>query len=82
MGYVRLGYTVLPLSPGEKRPHGPEESLVTIRAWWTREPKAGVGILAPEGFRLPQGKRLYIVRTSVERLLAGEKEAPRVEARG
>ncbi|MFN4073524.1 MAG: bifunctional DNA primase/polymerase [Thermus sp.] len=57
LDYARLGYRVLPLHPGEKRPHG---SLVphglkeasreaeAIRAWWGREPGAGVGILAPE----------------------------------
>ncbi|WP_448377804.1 bifunctional DNA primase/polymerase, partial [Fervidobacterium sp.] len=55
--YVRLGYSVLPLAPGEKRPHG---SLVphglkaasreeaTIRAWWRACPECGVGILPPE----------------------------------
>lgn len=68
LGYARLGYRVLPLHPGEKRPHGGlvphgfkeasrEEGV--IRAWWGREPRAGVGLLAPENvlvldFDLPE----------------------------
>ena len=58
MGYAKLGYPTLPLQPGEKRPHprlvphGLKEASLdeaTIRAWWREEPRAGVGILAPEG---------------------------------
>jgi hypothetical protein len=49
---------VLPLAPGEKRPHGAlvpnglkEASLeaATLEAWWRSCPRCGVGILAPEG---------------------------------
>lgn len=56
--YVRLGYAVLPLVPGEKRPyfrlapHGLKEASrdpATITRWWRSCPEAGVGILAPEG---------------------------------
>ena len=56
--YARMGYAVLPLYPGEKRPHGrlvprglreASRDVATIRAWWREEPRAGVGILAPEG---------------------------------
>ncbi|RTI20223.1 DNA primase, partial [Thermus scotoductus] len=56
--YVRLGYAVLPLVPGEKRPHfrlvphGLKEASqdpATLEAWWRSCPEAGVGILAPEG---------------------------------
>ncbi|GIW32665.1 MAG: hypothetical protein KatS3mg071_2839 [Meiothermus sp.] len=56
--YARLGYAVLPLLPGEKRPHGrlapnglkdatldPE----VLRTWWQAAPAAGVGILPPPG---------------------------------
>jgi len=55
--YARLGYAVLPLLPGEKRPHSrlapngltnatldPE----VLRRWWQAVPGAGVGILPPE----------------------------------
>ena len=55
--YARLGYAVLPLLPGEKRPHSrlapngltnatthPE----VLRRWWQAVPTAGVGILPPE----------------------------------
>jgi len=58
LAYARLGYSVLPLVPGEKRPHprlvphGLREASLdeaTIRAWWREEPRAGVGILPPEG---------------------------------
>ncbi len=58
LGYAKLGYPTLPLYPGEKRPHprlvphGLREASLdeaTIRAWWREEPRAGVGILAPEG---------------------------------
>jgi hypothetical protein len=57
INYVNLGYRVLPLAPGEKRPHGAlvpnglrEASLeaVTLEAWWRACPRCGVGILAPE----------------------------------
>ncbi|WP_084221126.1 bifunctional DNA primase/polymerase [Thermus sp. NMX2.A1] len=57
LAYACLGYRVLPLHPGEKRPHGglvphglkeASREEAVIRAWWTREPGAGVGILAPE----------------------------------
>ncbi len=56
--YAHLGYQVLPLAPGEKRPHGglvpnglKEASLeaATLEAWWRACPRCGVGILAPEG---------------------------------
>jgi len=56
--YARLGYAVLPLAPGEKRPmgslvdHGLREATRqedVIRGWWERAPKAGVGILPPSG---------------------------------
>ncbi|WP_337845536.1 bifunctional DNA primase/polymerase, partial [Thermus sp.] len=55
---MRLGYAVLPLVPGEKRPHfrlvphGLKEASqdpATLEAWWRSCPEAGVGILAPEG---------------------------------
>jgi hypothetical protein len=55
--YSYLGYRVLPLAPGEKRPHGglvpnglKEASLeaATLEAWWRACPRCGVGILAPE----------------------------------
>ncbi|MFD3005149.1 bifunctional DNA primase/polymerase [Thermus tengchongensis] len=68
LGYARLGYKVLPLAPGEKRPHGglvphglkdATADPAIIRAWWTQEPRAGVGLLAPENvlvldFDLPE----------------------------
>ncbi len=56
--YARLGYPVLPLVPGEKRPHprlvphGLKEASREegrIREWWRACPRCGVGILAPEG---------------------------------
>jgi hypothetical protein len=55
--YSHLGYRVLPLAPGEKRPHSglvphglKEASLevATLEAWWRACPRCGVGILAPE----------------------------------
>jgi len=55
--YAYMGYRVLPLAPGEKRPHGGlvpnglrEASLevATLEAWWRSCPRCGVGILAPE----------------------------------
>jgi Bifunctional DNA primase/polymerase, N-terminal. len=55
--YAHLGYAVLPLAPGEKRPHpglvphGLKEAsrgLEALRAWWRACPRCGVGILAPE----------------------------------
>ncbi|AEG33442.1 Bifunctional DNA primase/polymerase [Thermus thermophilus SG0.5JP17-16] len=58
LGYARLGYAVLPLLPGEKRPHprlvphGLKEASrdpATLEAWWRSCPQAGAGILpAPE----------------------------------
>jgi hypothetical protein len=57
IGYARLGYPVLPLAPGEKRPHGglvphglreASQDLKVIRAWWRSCPECGVGIVAPE----------------------------------
>jgi len=56
--YAYMGYAVLPLAPGEKRPHGglvpnglKEATLeaATLEAWWRSCPECGVGILAPEG---------------------------------
>lgn len=55
--YARLGYAVLPLLPGEKRPHSrlapngltnatPDPEV--LRRWWQAVPTAGVGILPPE----------------------------------
>ena len=57
LGYARLGYPVLPLQPGEKRPHSrlapnglknatPDPEV--LRRWWQAVPTAGVGILPPE----------------------------------
>jgi hypothetical protein len=56
--YAHMGYRVLPLAPGEKRPHpglvphGLKEAsrdLEALRAWWRACPWCGVGLLAPEG---------------------------------
>jgi hypothetical protein len=56
-GYSYLGYAVLPLAPGEKRPHGAlvpnglrgaTRDVATLEAWWQACPRCGVGILAPE----------------------------------
>jgi len=56
--YAAMGYRVLPLAPGEKRPHGglvprglkeASRDPATLEAWWRACPEAGVGILAPEG---------------------------------
>ncbi len=56
--YAYMGYAVLPLAPGEKRPHpglvpnGLKEAsrdLEALRAWWRGCPGCGVGLLAPEG---------------------------------
>jgi hypothetical protein len=56
--YVHMGYAVLPLAPGEKRPHpglvphGLKEATrdaATLEAWWRSCPRCGVGLLAPEG---------------------------------
>jgi hypothetical protein len=52
-----MGYRVLPLAPGEKRPHGAlvpnglkeaSRDVATLEAWWRACPRCGVGILAPE----------------------------------
>ena len=54
--YLTLGYAVLPLAPGEKRPdprlapHGLKDASrepAQVRHWWTAEPRAGLGILPP-----------------------------------
>ncbi|RTH01518.1 DNA primase [Thermus scotoductus] len=56
--YAAMGYRVLPLAPGEKRPHGglvprglkeASRDPATLEAWWRSCPEAGVGLLAPEG---------------------------------
>ncbi|WP_147371077.1 bifunctional DNA primase/polymerase, partial [Meiothermus luteus] len=55
--YARLGYAVLPLLPGEKRPHSrlapnglknATHDPEALRRWWQAVPTAGVGILPPE----------------------------------
>jgi hypothetical protein len=55
--YAYMGYAVLPLAPGEKRPHGAlvpnglrgaTRDVATLEAWWRSCPRCGVGILAPE----------------------------------
>ena len=54
--YVRLGYGVLPLVPGEKRPHprlaprglkDASRDPAQVRRWWSEDPRAGLGILPP-----------------------------------
>jgi hypothetical protein len=56
LDYAQMGYRILPLWPGEKRPysplvkHGLRDSTTdpaTIRAWFRAAPGAGVGILPP-----------------------------------
>ena len=56
--YAYMGYRVLPLAPGEKRPHpglvphglkGASLEAATLEAWWRTCPRCGVGLLAPEG---------------------------------
>lgn len=51
--YARLGWHVLPLLPGTKRPfsrlvpngfHNATREAETIEKWWTAEPTAGIGI--------------------------------------
>lgn len=55
LAYARLGWAVMPLAPGQKRPagwlvkHGVKDATTdeaTIRAWWGRTPDAGVAIAA------------------------------------
>ncbi len=54
LNYARLGYLVLPLQPGGKRPHpkltprGLKQASVnpaTLEAWWRACPECGVGLL-------------------------------------
>lgn len=54
--YARMGYPVLPLHPGGKRPysrlvpHGLREASLddaTLQRWWDTAPNAGVGVLPP-----------------------------------
>ncbi|GEM83623.1 bifunctional DNA primase/polymerase [Meiothermus hypogaeus] len=54
--YARLGYAVLPLQPGEKRPHGrlapnglkdASTDPEVLHRWWQAGAQAGVGILPP-----------------------------------
>lgn len=54
--YARLGYAVLPLLPGEKRPHprlaphGLKDASLNpevLHRWWQAVPEAGVGLLPP-----------------------------------
>ncbi|GAB5603909.1 hypothetical protein FJNA_24350 [Thermus sp. FJN-A] len=56
--YARLGYAILPLAEGQKRPHprlaprGLRDATrdpVVIAAWWRACPRCGVGLLPPEG---------------------------------
>ncbi len=49
--YARdLGWRVVPLAPASKRPattngyHDATRDLATIRAWWRREPRYGIGV--------------------------------------
>jgi len=55
--YAALSYPVLPIYPGEKKPHGglvphglreATLDLEAIRAWWRACPECGVGVLPPE----------------------------------
>ena len=57
--YIGLGWWVLPLLPGTKRPfsrlvpngfHGATNDIAVATRWWTAEPTAGIGIaLKPSG---------------------------------
>ena len=59
LAYARLGWYVIPLEPGGKRPlgrmvpNGQHDATLnpdTIRRWWTTQPDANIGIvLAPSG---------------------------------
>lgn len=56
--YARKGIRVLPLEPEGKAPigsfvpnglHDATTEIDTIRSWWKREPRANIGVMAPEG---------------------------------
>jgi hypothetical protein len=59
LAYAQIGWHVLPLEPGQKQPLGrlvprgmldATTDITTIRSWWARHPKAGIGIaLAQSG---------------------------------
>lgn len=59
LAYAQIGWHVLPLEPGQKQPLGrlvprgmldATVDIETIRSWWARSPKAGIGIaLAQSG---------------------------------
>lgn len=84
--YVRLGYAVLPLVPGEKRPyfrlapHGLKEASrdpATITRWWRSCPEAGVGILAPEEvlvLDVDQGEAWEVLRRDFPALEAAPRQ--------
>ena len=57
LAYTRLGYSVLPLVPGEKRPHprlaprglrDATTDLEEVTRWLREVPKVGLGLLPPE----------------------------------
>jgi hypothetical protein len=56
--YASLGYSCLPLKFGSKNPHGglaphgkndATTDLAQLAEWWRECPRAGIGLLAPEG---------------------------------
>lgn len=58
LGYIQLGYKILPLTPREKRPHprlapnGFKNATLDpkqITAWWRACPRCGIGLALPAG---------------------------------
>ena len=58
LSYAKIGYFVLPLAPGQKRPHSElvprglkqaTQDPRQVAEWWRQAPDAGVGLLPPEG---------------------------------
>ena len=56
--YLKLGYSVLPLAPGQKKPHArlaphglkdASNDPAQVVRWWREEPRAGLGLLPPAG---------------------------------
>lgn len=91
--YAAMGYRVLPLAPGEKRPHGglvprglkeASRDPATLEAWWRACPECGVGILAPEGvlvLDVDQGEAWEALRRDFPELEAAPRQRTPKEGR-
>ena len=91
LAYLELGYAVLPLAPGEKRPHSKlvpnglkqaTQDPRQVAEWWRQAPDAGVGLLPPEGVLVLDIDQPELVEELLRRFDLHEAPRQRTPRRG